>query len=168
MNAVSGTGHVDDPWTLKTPSLTFSEFQVWRGRSGHPAGPGRCQVGATRSSPTAWATIEDFAAMLKARGDQVDLGNADESKPVKDGSVEAWARSESNPVGGYYGLRKGYRGRFANYVTPVLECPSVWPNWSTTPRTIACARRDRFLAFRPMLTLSSGAARYFSLLWSTQ
>ena len=51
----------------------------------------------------------------------VDLGNADEGKPVRQGSVEAWARSEDNPVGDYYGLRKGYRGRFANYVTPVLE-----------------------------------------------
>ena len=63
----------------------------------------------------------DFKAMLKARGDWVELGNADEGKPVKAGSVEAWARDAGNPVGGYYGLRKGYRGRFANYVTPVLE-----------------------------------------------
>ena len=59
--------------------------------------------------------------MLKARGDWVELGNADEGKPVKDGTVEAWARDPSNPVGGYYGLHKGYRGRFANYITPVLE-----------------------------------------------
>ena len=59
--------------------------------------------------------------MLRERADWVPLGNADEGKPVKDGTVEAWARSEDNPVGGYYGLRKGYRGRFANYVTPVLE-----------------------------------------------
>jgi hypothetical protein len=59
--------------------------------------------------------------MLLARGDWVDLGNADEGKPVKDGSIEAWARDATNPVGGYYGLRKGYRGRFANYVTPVAE-----------------------------------------------
>ena len=49
------------------------------------------------------------------------VGNADEGKPTPDGSVEAWARDPANPVGGYYGLRKGYRGRFANYVTPVLE-----------------------------------------------
>lgn len=59
--------------------------------------------------------------MLRARGDWVAVGNADEGKPVTDGSVEAWARAEDNRVGGYYGLRKGYRGRFANYVTPVLE-----------------------------------------------
>ena len=59
--------------------------------------------------------------MLRERGDWVPLGNADEGKPVAEGTVEAWARSPDNPVGGYYGLRKGYRGRFANYVTSVLE-----------------------------------------------
>ena len=59
--------------------------------------------------------------MLKKTGDWMPLGNADEGKPVKEGTVEAWARDASNPVGGYYGLRKGYRGRFANYVPPVME-----------------------------------------------
>ena len=59
--------------------------------------------------------------MLKLHGDWMPLGNADEGKPVKEGTLEHWARSESNPLGGYYGLRKGYRGRFANYVAPTLE-----------------------------------------------
>ena len=59
--------------------------------------------------------------MLKEHGDWMDLGNADEGKHVKPGTLEAWARSEDNPVSGYYGLRKGYRGRFANYVGPTLE-----------------------------------------------
>jgi hypothetical protein len=59
--------------------------------------------------------------MLAAAGDWVPLGSADEGKPAKDGTAEAWARSEGNPVTGWYGLRKGYRGRFANYVPPVLE-----------------------------------------------
>lgn len=59
--------------------------------------------------------------MLAENGDWIELGNADEGKPVKVGSLEAWARDAANPVGGYYGLRKGYRGRFANYVSPVLE-----------------------------------------------
>lgn len=86
-----GTGTDDDPWILKTPPGT-SEY-----------------------------AIEDLHAMLKAHGDWMPLGNADEGKPVKAGTVEARARDESNPVGGYYGLRKGYRDRFANYVTPVLE-----------------------------------------------
>lgn len=59
--------------------------------------------------------------MLKAHGDWMELGNADEQKPAKEGTVEAWARSPDNPVGGWYGIRKGYRGRFGNYVPPVLE-----------------------------------------------
>jgi hypothetical protein len=59
--------------------------------------------------------------MLREHGDWAPLGNADEQKPAAEGSVEAWARSESNPVGGWYGLRKGYRGRFGNHVPPVLE-----------------------------------------------
>ena len=65
--------------------------------------------------------IEDLHAMLVAHGDWMPLGNADEQKPAKDGTVEAWARSTDNPVGGWYGLKKGLRGRFGNYVPPVLE-----------------------------------------------
>ncbi len=109
-----GSGTADDPWTLKTPSLT-SEYQAWR-----DGGALFVQVGSTRLSYQARG-IEDLHAMLKSRGDWVTLGNADEGKPVAEGTVEAWARADDNPVGGYYGLRKGYRGRFANYVAPVLE-----------------------------------------------
>ncbi len=65
--------------------------------------------------------IDDLHAMLKAQGDWIVLGSADEQKPAADGTVEAWARSPANPVGGWYGLKKGLRGRFANYVPPVLE-----------------------------------------------
>ena len=65
--------------------------------------------------------IEDLHAMLVAHGDWMELGNADEQKPAKEGTVEAWGRSADNPVGGWYGLKKGLRGRFANYVPPVLE-----------------------------------------------
>ncbi len=65
--------------------------------------------------------IEDLHTMLKAHGDWMLLGNADEQKPAADLTVEAWARSTKNPVGGWYGLRKGFRGRFGNYVPPVLE-----------------------------------------------
>jgi hypothetical protein len=119
MNTVThGLGEEGDPWVLKTPSLT-SDYQVWRAPSADPPAL-VVQVGTTRLSYQL-RCIEDLHAMLAARGDWVDLGNADEGKPVKDGSVEAWARAGDNPVGGYYGLRKGYRGRFANYVTPVLE-----------------------------------------------
>jgi hypothetical protein len=65
--------------------------------------------------------LDDLHAMLVARGDWMPLGSADEGKPVADGTVEAWARSADNPVGGWYGLKKGLRGRFANYVPPVME-----------------------------------------------
>ena len=65
--------------------------------------------------------IDDLHEMLLERGDWVPLGNADEQKPTLDGSVEAWARAAANPVGGWYGLRKGLRGRFGNYVPPILE-----------------------------------------------
>lgn len=114
--ATQGQGTVDDPWVLQTPSLS-SEYQAWR----DPAADALLvQVGTTRLSYRL-RCLDDLPAMLKARGDWVELGNADEGKPVKDGTVEAWARADDNPVGGYYGTRKGYRGRFANYVTPVLE-----------------------------------------------
>jgi hypothetical protein len=79
-----------------------------------------CQVGSTQLRYHLSA-IDDLHAMLQDHGDWMLLGNADEQKPAKDGTVEAWARSSDNPVGGWYGLRKGYRGRFANYVPPVLE-----------------------------------------------
>jgi uncharacterized protein DUF6855 len=115
---MSGSGVKDDPWKLQTPPQT-SEFEAWRDEAASPPAL-LVQVGATRLSYQLRG-IDDLHAMLKARGDWVELGNADEGKPVKDGSVEAWARADGNPVGGYYGLRKGYRGRFANYVTPVLE-----------------------------------------------
>ncbi len=109
-----GTGAPDDPWILKTPPLS-SEYQAWRDEEALVV-----QVGKTQLSYQ-WRAIEDCHQMLLAHGEWMPLGNADEGKPVKEGTVEAWARRDDNPVGGYYGLRKGYRGRFANYVTPVLE-----------------------------------------------
>ncbi len=119
MNMIThGSGTKDDPWLLKTPSQT-SEFRAWRDTAATPPAL-MVEVGSTRLSYQLRA-IDDLAALLKKHKDWMPLGNADEGKPVTDGTVEAWARNEANPVGGYYGLRKGYRGRFANYVTPVLE-----------------------------------------------
>ena len=65
--------------------------------------------------------LDDLQRMLKAHGDWMELGSADEQKPAKVGTVEAWGRSPKNPVGGFYGLKKGLRGRFAMYVPPVME-----------------------------------------------
>ena len=113
-----GTGEPDDPWILKTPSLG-SEYKAWRDDAADPPAL-VVQVGKTVLSYQ-WRAVDDLHAMLQAHGDWMPLGTADEGKPVKPGSVEAWARDPSNPVGGYYGLRKRYRGRFGNYVPPVLE-----------------------------------------------
>ena len=117
MNMITyGSGTKDDPWVLKTPPQT-SDYQAWRDEvAGHLV----CMVGTTKLIYQLRG-LDDLHAMLKARGDWVLLGNADEGKPVIAGSVEAWARDPSNPVGGYYGTRKGYRGRFANYVPPLME-----------------------------------------------
>jgi hypothetical protein len=109
-----GSGTAEDPWVLTTPPGS-SQYQVYRDESALV-----CQVGTTKLSYDV-RCIDDLHAMLKAHGDWMPLGNADEQKPAAAGTVEAWARSEDNPVGGWYGLRKGYRGRFANYVPPVLE-----------------------------------------------
>ena len=114
----TGRGTREDPWQLKTPSGT-SEFQVYRDESLDPPAL-VCQVGTTKLSYHLRA-IDDLHAMLKKRGDWMPLGSADEQKPAAEETVEAWARSADNPVGGWYGLRKGYRGRFAMYVPPVLE-----------------------------------------------
>jgi hypothetical protein len=113
-----GFGTVDDPWVLKTPPGT-SEYRMHRDDS---AGPPAlvCQVGSTKLSYDARA-IEDLHAMLKEHGDWIELGSADEQKPAKEGTVEAWARSDANPLGGWYGLRQGYRGRFGMYLPPLLE-----------------------------------------------
>lgn len=113
-----GSGTKDDPWILKTPPLS-SEFHVWKDETKDPQAL-VVQVGSTQLSYQL-RCLKDAHDMLKSHGDWMPLGNADEGKPVKDGTLEHWARSETNPVGGYYGLRKGYRGRFANYVSPVLE-----------------------------------------------
>jgi hypothetical protein len=114
----SGAGTREDPWSLKTPPGT-SEFQVYRDETPDPPAL-VCIVGSTRLSYHL-RCIEDLHAMLKQHGDWMPLGAADEQKPAADGSVEAWGRASDNPVGGWYGLRKGYRGRFGLYVPPVLE-----------------------------------------------
>jgi Family of unknown function (DUF6855) len=111
-------GTPTEPWNLKTPPGS-SEYQAWRDESLDPPAL-VVQVGKTQLRYHLRA-IDDLHAMLAEHGDWVPLGSADEQKAAADGTVEAWARSEENPVGGWYGLRKGYRGRFGMYVPPVLE-----------------------------------------------
>lgn len=118
MSDVTGSGTPADPWVLRTPPGT-SEYQMYRDDSSDPPAL-LCQVGSTKLSYDARA-IDDLHSMLEQHGDWMVLGAADEQKPAKDGTVEAWARSNANPLGGWYGLRKGYRGRFGMYLPPLLE-----------------------------------------------
>ena len=119
---VHGSGTKEDPWRLTTPSGS-SEYLLYRDEAADPPAL-VCVVGKTVLSYRLQA-IDDLHAMLKAHGDWMLLGSADEQKPAADGTVEAWARSGDNPVGGWYGLKKGLRGRFAMYVPPLLEALGV-------------------------------------------
>lgn len=114
----SGTGTSADPWVLKTPSLG-SEILMHRDEENDPPLL-VCTVGKTVLHYDL-RIIEDLHRWLQEQGDWVELGNADEQKPAKEGTVEAWARSEENPLGAWYGLKKGLKGRVGNYVPPVLE-----------------------------------------------
>jgi hypothetical protein len=114
----NGAGTRESPWRLKTPPGT-SEFEVWRDEAADPPAL-VCRVGATVLSYHL-RCVDDLHAMLKERADWVPLGGTDEQKEAGAGTVEAWGRSPENPVGGWYGLKKGLRGRFGVYVPPVLE-----------------------------------------------
>jgi hypothetical protein len=114
----TGSGTRADPWVLRTPPGQ-SEYTAFRDESLDPPAL-VAQVGKTELRYDL-RCLDDLHAMLAAHGDWMPLGSADEQKPAAEGSVEAWARSPENPVGGWYGLKKGLRGRFANYVPPVLE-----------------------------------------------
>ena len=111
-------GTKDDPWVLRTPPGT-SHYEMWREPEVDPPAF-VCHVGSTQLRYHLRA-IEDLHAMLKAHGGWMPLGAADEQKGAAPGTVEAWGRSADNPVGGWYGLRRGYRGRFGMYVPPLLE-----------------------------------------------
>jgi hypothetical protein len=115
---VEGTGTADDPWILLTPPGK-SEFEAYRDPEADPPAL-VVQVGATELRYHL-RCIDDLHAMLKARGDWMLLGTADEQKEAMPDTVEAWGRTSDNPQGGWYGIKKGLRGRFANYVPPVLE-----------------------------------------------
>ena len=114
----AGAGTKDKPWKLKTPSGS-SEYLMYRDETLDPLAI-VCKVGTTELRYHARA-IDDLHAMLKKHADWMPLGSADEQKPAAEGTVEAWARSPKNPVKGWYGLKKGYRGRFGMYMPPLLE-----------------------------------------------
>ncbi|CAD5268603.1 MULTISPECIES: DUF6855 family protein [unclassified Imperialibacter] len=111
-------GTKESPWKLKTPPLT-SDYEMYK-----DVKDGKailvCTVGKTVLHYD-FRCIKDLHEMLRKHGDWMDLGSADEQKPAKDGTVEAWGRSSENPVGGWYGLKKGLRGRFGMYLPPLME-----------------------------------------------
>ncbi len=111
-------GTKDDPWVLRTPPGS-SGYTMYRDESVDPPTL-VCQVGSTKLTYQARA-IDDLHAWLKERGEWIPLGSADEGKSAAAGTVEEFGRSADNPVGGWYGLRKGYRGRFGMYLPPLLE-----------------------------------------------
>ena len=111
-------GTAADPWMLKTPPGT-SEFTMHRDTI-----DGTDMLVCTVGKTVLWyeyRCVADLHAMLLAHGDWMELGSADEQKPAKEGTVEAWGRAADNPVGGWYGLKKGLRGRFGMYLPPLLE-----------------------------------------------
>ena len=118
MAKVKGSGTKQSPWELTTPSGS-SQYQMYKDEAANPPAI-VCMVGKTELRYQIRA-IDDLHAMLKKHGDWMPLGSADEQKPAAAGTVEAWARSSSNPVGGWYGLKKGLRGRFGMYVPPLME-----------------------------------------------
>lgn len=111
-------GSKDKPLLLKTPPGS-SEYTMYKDEK-----DGKdilvCAVGKTVLHYD-YRCIADLHAMLKKHGDWMELGSADEQKPAKEGTVEAWGRSEDNPVGGWYGMKKGLRGRFGMYIPPLME-----------------------------------------------
>jgi len=111
-------GTPDAPWTLTTPPGT-AEYQAWRDAAADPPAL-VVQVGKTQLRYHL-RCIDDLHAMLKSHRDWMLLGSVDEQKPAADDTVEAWGRAATNPVKGWYGLKKGLRGRFGMYVPPVLE-----------------------------------------------
>lgn len=111
-------GTKNDPWKLKTPPLT-SDYEMYKDVKDDKEVI-VCVVGKTTLMYDA-RCLADLHSMLKEHGEWMELGSADEQKPAKEGTVEAWGRSENNPVGGWYGLKKGLRGRFGMYVPPLME-----------------------------------------------
>ena len=114
----TGSGTKQDPWHLKTPPGT-SDYTMYKDEA-HDPPILVCTVGKTVLHYDLRA-INDLHEMLKEHGEWVDLGSADEQKPAKKDTIEAWGRSEDNPIGGWYGLKKGYRGRFGMYIPPLME-----------------------------------------------
>jgi hypothetical protein len=111
-------GIKENPWVLQTPPLSSGYTMHKDIKDGKEVLV--CTVGKTVLFYD-YRCLADLHSMLKQHGDWMELGSADEQKPAKEGTIEAWGRSSENPVGGWYGLKKGLRGRFGMYVPPLME-----------------------------------------------
>ncbi len=111
-------GNSDHPMILKTPPLS-SEFTIHVDQK-----DGKdilvCTVGKTILHYD-YRIIEDLHKMLLEHGDWMLLGSKDEKVEAKENTVEFWGRSSENPIGGWYGLKKGLRGRVGMYIPPLME-----------------------------------------------
>jgi hypothetical protein len=108
----------ENPWKLKTPPGTSGYEMYIDEKDGKKIIV--CTVGKTVLSYD-YRCIDDLYEMLKKHNDWMLLGSSDEQKPAAEETVEAWARSTENPIGGWYGLKKGLRGRFGMYIPPLME-----------------------------------------------
>jgi hypothetical protein len=108
----------DNPWKLKTPPLS-SDYEMYVDEK-----DGKeiivCVVGKTILHYD-YRAINDLHEMLKAHGDWMLLGSKDQKVDTKEGTVEHWGRSSDNPIGGWYGLKNGFKGRFGMYMPPLME-----------------------------------------------
>lgn len=111
---VEGNGTRENPWQLMTPGGKAA-FIAFRDPSLDP--PALVVRAGKTELRYHLGCLEDLHTMLKDYGDWMPLGAADEQKPAVGGTVEAWARSRDNPVRGWYGLKKGLRGRFCRLCT---------------------------------------------------
>jgi len=118
INMKVGSWSKENPWKLKTPPGT-SDYEIYIDEK-----DGKkiivCTVGKTVLYYN-YRCVNDLYEMLKKHNDWMLLGSADEQKPAVEGTVEGWARSAKNPIGGWYGLKKGLRGRFGMYIPPLME-----------------------------------------------
>ncbi|MCL4507823.1 MAG: hypothetical protein M1434_00930 [Chloroflexi bacterium] len=119
---VRGLGTREKPWVLQAPG-TAVEYQMYRDERSEPQAL-VCIAGSTERRYMS-RCIQDLYDMLKERNDWMPLGSTVEQKPAEEGTVEAWARSPGNPVGGWYGLTRGMRGHFAMYIPPLMEALSL-------------------------------------------
>ncbi len=106
------------PWKLKTPPQTSSYEMYVDVKDGKEILV--CTVGSTVLHYD-YRCIADLHAMLKKHGDWMELGSKDEKQEAEPGTVEHWGRSPKNPIKGWYGLKKGFRGRFGMYIPPLME-----------------------------------------------